>query len=253
MRTSVYVDGFNFYYGALKGTGFKWLNPVELARHLLPPGHTIDGLEYFTARVSGRIDPKDPAIQEVYFKALRTLPQVEIHLGRFIEKTVRRPLVNLPVANRIIHAPTPAILPLGNHPVAGLGLLPIGAHLPQSSKRRQSRVSRPPSGAVAAEVHTMEEKGSDVNLAVHLLNDAWKNLFDVAVVISNDTDLAAAILLVTKERGKTVYVVNPGGKWVAQPLKDAGGRERHIRPAMLRRSQFPDPIPGTAIRKPAGW
>ena len=41
MQTRVYVDGFNLYYGALKGTKFKWLNLVELARHVLPADHTI--------------------------------------------------------------------------------------------------------------------------------------------------------------------------------------------------------------------
>jgi hypothetical protein len=30
MRTWEYVDGFNLYYGAVKGTPYKWLNPVEL-------------------------------------------------------------------------------------------------------------------------------------------------------------------------------------------------------------------------------
>ena len=31
MRTRVYVDGFNLYYGALKGTSFKWLNLLALS------------------------------------------------------------------------------------------------------------------------------------------------------------------------------------------------------------------------------
>ena len=31
MRTREFVDGFNLYYGALKGTPFKWLNLVELS------------------------------------------------------------------------------------------------------------------------------------------------------------------------------------------------------------------------------
>ena len=30
------------------------------------------------------------------------------------------------------------------------------------------------------EVWKTEEKGSDVNLAVHMLNDAWLNKYDVA-------------------------------------------------------------------------
>ena len=51
--------------------------------------------------------------------------------------------------------------------------------------------------AVIAEFHTMEEKGSDVNMAAHLLNDAWQDLFESAVVISNDTDLVVPIRMVT--------------------------------------------------------
>lgn len=53
----------------------------------------------------------------------------------------------------------------------------------------------------------MEEKGSDVNLAAHLLNDAWKGVFDAAVVVSNDTDLVEPIRMVTTERGKPVIVM----------------------------------------------
>jgi uncharacterized LabA/DUF88 family protein len=47
-----------------------------------------------------------------------------------------------------------------------------------------------------AEVIHTEEKGSDVNLGVHLVNDAWLNRYDCAVVVSNDSDLAEAISLV---------------------------------------------------------
>ena len=56
MRTRVYVDGFKLYYGAVKGTPFKWLDPVKLAYRILPSGHRIDKLHYFTARVSGVVD-----------------------------------------------------------------------------------------------------------------------------------------------------------------------------------------------------
>ncbi len=36
MRTSVYIDGLNLYYGALKGTPFKWLDPIKLSTAVLP-------------------------------------------------------------------------------------------------------------------------------------------------------------------------------------------------------------------------
>ena len=77
VRTRVYVDGFNLYYGALKGTAFKWLDPVLLTSLLLPPEYEIEQLGYFTARVSGKLDPRAPARQRVYLKALATLAEVE--------------------------------------------------------------------------------------------------------------------------------------------------------------------------------
>jgi hypothetical protein len=53
----VYVDGFNLYYGALKGTPYKWLDIRKLCELLLPNNH-INQIKYFTAMVSAR--PHDP-------------------------------------------------------------------------------------------------------------------------------------------------------------------------------------------------
>ena len=35
-RVSVYIDGFNLYYGSVKGTPYKWLDPYALACNLMP-------------------------------------------------------------------------------------------------------------------------------------------------------------------------------------------------------------------------
>ncbi len=99
----------------------------------------------------------------------------------------------------------------------------------------------------------MEEKGSDVNLAAHLLNDAWKSSFEAAAVISNDTDLVSPIQMVTIERGKPVFVVCPGKWQMAPDLERVASFKRHIHRPMLANSQFPDPIPGTTISKPRAW
>jgi hypothetical protein len=257
MRTFVFVDGFNLYYGAVKGTPYKWLNLVELSRQLLPAGHIIEKVKYFTARVSGAIDPGAPARQQLYISALNTLPEIEVHFGRFLAKTVWRPLINLPVANNPIQTAPPVVLPAGNHVVTGMRqqTLPVGNYgPPQPQPRKKKRKIVPPlPDAVVSEVHTMEEKGSDVNLAVHLLNDAWKAVFDVAVVISNDTDLVTPIQMVSVSMNKPVYVVCPG-KWQAAPqLRNVATHVRHIHKPMLLAAQLPDPIPGTTIRKPATW
>jgi len=60
-----------------------------------------------------------------------------------------------------------------------------------------------------ARVIKMEEKGSDVNLATHLLHDAHMGRFDVAVVISNDSDLLAPIRIVREQLDKKVGILNP--------------------------------------------
>lgn len=114
MRTWAYVDGFNLYYGAVKGTPFKWLDPVELARRVLPAGHVIERVKYFTARVSGAADPDAPRRQHAYLSVLQTLPEVALHFGRFLAKTIWRPITNFPVAGARIHSP-----------VAVIGLLPV--------------------------------------------------------------------------------------------------------------------------------
>lgn len=255
MATRVYIDGFNLYYGAVKGTPFKWLNLVELARQVLPPGHVIDKVKYFTARVSGASDPGAPARQQVYLSALNAVPEVEIYFGSFLAKTVWRPLINLPVAGRQINSPVPATLPAGRHIVAGTPpqTLPVGSYPFPGSRRKRRKTPRPLSDAVITEVHTMEEKGSDVNLATHLLNDAWKGLFDVAAVVSNDTDLVTPIGIVSTELKKAVYVVCPGRWPVAPKLKSAASHVRHIRRPMLQAAQLPSPIPGTTITKPGSW
>ncbi len=54
-----------------------------------------------------------------------------------------------------------------------------------------------------------EEKGSDVNLAVHLLNDAWLNKYECAVIISNDSDLAEPLRLIKQQNGKKIGLISP--------------------------------------------
>lgn len=256
MKTFVYVDGFNVYYGCLKRSPYKWLNLAALMKQVLPANLTVARIKYFTAHVSGASDPDSPKRQDAYIRALKTLPEIEVYWGSFLAKNIWRPIINLPVGGAPIHAPpAPITLPAGAHAVALAGATPqvvvVGNYPPRGSKRKK-KVSRPVRDALRCEVHTMEEKGSDVNLAAHLLNDAWKAEFEVAVVVSNDTDLLTPIQMVKEERGKPVVVVCPDIKRAASSkLVGVASSVRRIRPAMLAASQFPA-VMGT-IRKPAGW
>jgi uncharacterized LabA/DUF88 family protein len=94
VRTNVYVDGFNLYYGCLKGTPYRWLDLEALCCRLLPT-NSIHRIRYFTARVAARPNKAhDPIHQEMYLRALRTLPTVTIHLGHFLTKPVTMPLAD---------------------------------------------------------------------------------------------------------------------------------------------------------------
>ena len=96
LLTNVYIDGFNLYYGALKGTPYKWLDLDALCRRLLPK-HELGHIRYSTAIVAARPqDPSGPDRQRVYLRALVTMPHVSVHLGHFLTTNVRMPLVTPP-------------------------------------------------------------------------------------------------------------------------------------------------------------
>lgn len=83
MTTHVYIDGFNFYYGAVKGTPYKWLDFDGLCRRLFP-NDDIRRIRYFTAIVSGRPDDSDkPQRQQIYIRALQTIPHLTVNYGPF--------------------------------------------------------------------------------------------------------------------------------------------------------------------------
>lgn len=96
VRTTLYVDGFNLYYGAAKHTRFKWVNVVKLAETVLP-GLRVDRTRYFTALVkSGPADPQQRQRQETYIRALQTLPNLTVHYGHYLRSEVMMPMVSPP-------------------------------------------------------------------------------------------------------------------------------------------------------------
>ena len=96
IKTNVYVDGFNFYYGAAKHTPYKWANLAVLCTNILP-GLAIHRLRYFTALVKALpSDPHARTRQEIYIRALETLPNLTVHTGHFLQSTVSMPLAHPP-------------------------------------------------------------------------------------------------------------------------------------------------------------
>ncbi len=207
LRTIVYVDGFNFYYGQLRGTPYKWLDLTRLFKTVLGNENVLIRVKYFTARVQPTVrDPQINIRQDTYLRALTICcPEVETHLGHFLRHKVLAENAN------------------------------------------------PPPNQV--EIIKTEEKGSDVNLALHVLNDAWSDAYDCAVIVSNDSDLATSLQFVKEQHKKVIGLITPGApkRNTSWQLRKYADFIKVIRPWALEQSLLFNPIPGTEIRKPKGW
>lgn len=97
VKTNIYVDGFNLYYGSVKGTAYKWLNLAELCRYLLPKRYEIHRIQYFTAIVQPRPgNPHQADRQRIFIRALQTIPNLTVHYGQFLVTYPRMPLAHPP-------------------------------------------------------------------------------------------------------------------------------------------------------------
>lgn len=208
MKTYVYVDGFNLYYGALRHTRFKWLDLEKLCKLVLK-NTAIEKIKYFTARVIPRPSDPDQAVrQEIYLRALGTNSKIEIYFGHFLSHAVR-----MPVCDQAGH--------------------PTGQYV---------------------QVLKTEEKGSDVNIAAHLLLDAHLSRFDQAIVISNDSDLLTPIRFVRQNFRKRVGVLNPHRRPSHVLLREADFL-RSIRMGAVAAAQLPQQMSDKngAFTRPTRW
>ena len=98
MSTIVYIDGFNLYYRAIRDTPYKWLDVVALSRHVLAD-NDVTHVRYFTANIIATPDdPQASQRQQIYLRALATLPDLTIHYGQFKRRHKRGPLVTPKIA-----------------------------------------------------------------------------------------------------------------------------------------------------------
>lgn len=99
-----------------------------------------------------------------------------------------------------------------------------------------------------------EEKGSDVNIATHLLVDGFQNKYDAAAVITNDSDLTLPISMVKSVLKKTVGVICPHERPSKELIRSASFFKT-IKPETFLECQFPDSIDlgSRKIHKPKAW
>lgn len=122
-----------------------------------------------------------------------------------------------------------------------------------ASKVWMARVD-PTASETKVRVHKTEEKGSDVNLASYLLADAFAGDFELALVISNDSDLVTPIRMVANDLKLPVTVLNPH-PYDSFELRKVASFHRKLRARELKSCQFPAVLQdrnGT-ISKPSSW
>jgi hypothetical protein len=243
MRVGLYVDGFNLYYGARglcgRGTaGWRWLDVRALGTALLArtpgwPEARIDRVVYCTARIDGAENPVGHQEQDVYLKAIRAGGSVDlIEHGHYVFRVKRAPL---------------AVIDKKGRPIVQSSGWPVMV---------QDRDGSPvPNAKFMVSYAYHEEKGSDVNVASHLLLDVLAGTIDAAIVITNDSDLR---LPIQQSRDRVpVGTVNPSAGRLAGDLRgkpdDGVGRHwwRRLTESDIRTHQLPDPCGG--FTKPSPW
>lgn len=223
MKTIVYIDGYNLFYGCLKHTDYKWLDLIRLFSTILKvqsPTFQIEKIKFFTADIKAKIATHGQIAQQSqqnYHRALLQLypNQIEIIKGYY----------SLEKASFLAY-------------------------------------QNPPDKLKRHEVWKLEEKQTDVNIALTAYRDACKNKAEQLVFVSNDTDLAPALQALREDFGNTIQigVVIPRTKESSRPNNKqlsefADWTRNYILENELKNSQLPSKIPTNkkTILRPNYW
>lgn len=225
MRSIIYVDGYNLFYGCLKHSADKWLDLKNLIfdriLYAQNPRSELVKIKFFTADIKAKIASNGQIAQQAqqsYHRALEHLypAQIEVIKGYY----------SLEKANLLAY-------------------------------------QQPPDKSKRTDVWRLEEKQTDVNIALEAYRDAIKGKAEQLVFVSNDTDLAPALAAIRQDcdgslqmgviipiRGSATH--RPGNQ---QLSTHANWTRTHITDEELAKSQLPDQIPTRKkpIKKPEYW
>lgn len=240
LRTRIYIDGYNLYYGCLKGTRYKWLDVLALFEKRILPSilyqptldderaemTLVDGcaIKYFTADILERVAKGDDSVssQAQYHNALRKMSGDRL-------KLVRGYYASYKARQAIISADDP---------------------------------ERWPRDCEKVQVWKVEEKQSDVNLALQIYDDALHGELDQVVLVTNDTDLVPAFEMLEKRcphivRGLVVPTRKTGPNQSVEREANtslanlAHWVRKNISEVELQASQMPDIVKVEGDRRPS--
>lgn len=218
MRTIVFVDGYNLYYGLLRGSTLKWLDLYKLfSNHVLDSTAEVLEIRYYTAPVLKNMsdDPDSGTRQRTYLQALRKMPPSKVRIieGKIQQTTPYQRLVT---------------------PIAAAPELKM------------------------VQVYDFNEKKSDVNLASDMISGAWKGEYDQLVLCGNDSDHEGALATIREHRphiriGLVAPIKGNDSRMISHDLARFADWKKILSPVHLANSQLPEKIPHTSIHKPETW
>ncbi|MYM55188.1 NYN domain-containing protein [Thalassovita mangrovi] len=244
LRTRIYIDGYNLYYGCLTKSPFKWLDVLTLFESKIipsilyrpekgaPPAEMDlvpdSAVKYFTAKIveSAAKGADSVSSQAQYHNALSKQwdGRVEFVLGGYALYKAKQALI------------------------------------PEDDPTRQ------PKDCEKVQVWKIEEKRSDVSIALHMFDDAMRGEIDQVILVTNDTDLVPAFEMLEQRcpqvvRGLVIPTRKSGNDQKVERQANASLSElahwvRHyITEDELRQSQLPDVVRGgrRASVKPHSW
>ena len=97
MKTACFVDGYNFYYGLLNNTSYKWLDLRKLIEQILyiqNPSFQLEKITYFTSPIKpdlARRGVLSDEAQKTYIRALKS-STIEVIMGRHKLERARAPI-----------------------------------------------------------------------------------------------------------------------------------------------------------------
>lgn len=222
MRTAFFVDGYNLFYGLLAGTEFKWLDL---------PGLLID--------LARENEPESETVSVSYFTS-----------------GVKPALATRGIASK--EAQDTYLRALKEKGV----LVFMGRHRLEPGRAPRWVSNQEPSRADSVEIWDLEEKETDVNIAISMYRLASKQRDIPAdqrvqqiVLVSADTDMTPALRALKEDfpeiRRGVIFPHREGIKRnpPGSLINESDWQQRVVSLAALRTHQLPDRVP--TRKKPA--
>lgn len=220
LRTIAYVDGYNLYYGRLSNTPYKWLDLKKLIAEIL-------------------------RVQNPVYELL----EVKYFTSPVLARLASRGQESQEAQARYIRAleATGVKVILGRHQLEP-GSAP--AYFADQAPDRTKRVA----------IWNLNEKETDVRLALELYRDASQRRLEQTVVVSSDTDIGPMLEALRRDFSMPIGLVLPRDPLHNRPpsgtlMNNADWTRSHILDEELAASLLPDRIPTRKkpIVKPSYW